>query len=112
VGVVKLTTIVALQVFYGGAKLSGNKREKISNSGKCVGFEAERKGPQEVGAVIKDGEIVLITRNTGYWRSPQITVDEIKVTQSTRLGNGKRKTDMTTKLTCVTDVGGSRAFIT
>jgi hypothetical protein len=106
VGVVKLTTIVALQAFYGGAKLSGNKREKISDGGKCVGFEEERKGPQEVGAVIKDGKIVLITRN------PQITVDEIKVTQSTRLGNGKRKTNMTTKLTCVTDVGGSRAFIT
>jgi hypothetical protein len=67
VGVIKLTTIVALQVFYGGAKLSGNKREKVSIGGKRIRFEAERKGPQEVGAVIKDGEIVLITRNTGYW---------------------------------------------
>jgi hypothetical protein len=70
VGVVKLTTIITLQAFYGGAKLSGNKREKISNSGKCVGFEAERECPQEVGAVVKDGEVVFVTRNTGYWRSP------------------------------------------
>jgi hypothetical protein len=86
--------------------------KKVSNGGKSVRFETKGKSPQKVGAVVKYGEMVLITRCTGYQRGPQITMNEIKVRQSARLRDRKRKVNMTTELTCVTNVGGCRPFIT
>jgi len=38
-------TVITLQAFYGGAKLSGNEGKKMSNRGKRVGFETKGESP-------------------------------------------------------------------
>ena len=58
-GVVKLTAVVTLHAFDGGAELSGDKREKVCNSGEHVGFETEREGPQVVGAIVENSKIIF-----------------------------------------------------
>lgn len=58
-GIVKLTTVVSLYTFDGGAELGGNKSEKLCNSGECIGFKTERKSPQEVRAVIKNSKVIF-----------------------------------------------------
>jgi hypothetical protein len=52
--IIKFTAIVALDALDGGAKLRANISEKIRKSGKYLGFEAERKSPNVVGAIIKN----------------------------------------------------------
>ena len=46
--IIKFTTIVALDALDGGVKLCANIYKKIGESGKCLGFEAERKSPKVV----------------------------------------------------------------
>lgn len=58
-GIVKLVIVLALYTFYGSAKLSGNKGEKMGNGGKRVRFEAKRECPQVMGAIIENNNIVF-----------------------------------------------------
>ena len=58
-GVVELTAVVTFHAFDGGAELSGDKREKVCNSGEHVGFETEREGPQVVGAIVENSKIIF-----------------------------------------------------
>jgi len=44
-GVVKLTTVVALNCLDGGAELSGHKGKKLSDGRKSVRFQLQRKRP-------------------------------------------------------------------
>ena len=47
-GVIKFTAIVALDAFDGDTKLSGDIGEELSESGKSVRLETQRKGPEVV----------------------------------------------------------------
>jgi hypothetical protein len=78
-GIVKFTTIVALEALNGSAELGGNKREKARNSAERVGFEAERKSPQVMRTIIENGKVIFEAGDTRNWRSPKITVYEIKI---------------------------------
>jgi hypothetical protein len=51
-GVVKLPAVVALDALDGGAKLRTHVGKKIDKGGKGVRFEAERKNPDIVRAII------------------------------------------------------------
>ena len=68
--IVEFTAVVALDALDGGAKLRANISEKIRKSGKCLGFEAERKSPNVVGAIIKNDQILFVSRQTNNWRCP------------------------------------------
>jgi hypothetical protein len=57
-----------------------------------------------VREIIDDHQIILITRNVEYRRSPHITVDKIKSMHNMRRRRRKRKPNMTTKLACLTEV--------
>jgi hypothetical protein len=68
--------------------------------GEGVTLGTQREGPGVVREIINDHQIILITRNAEYRRSPHITVDKIKSMRRRR----KRKPNMTTKLACLTEV--------
>jgi hypothetical protein len=73
----------------------------VKEGGEGVRLSTQREGPGVVREIINDHQIILITRNAEYRRSPHITVDEIK---SMRRRRKKRKPNMTTKLACLTEV--------
>jgi hypothetical protein len=62
--IIKFTAIVTLDALDGGAKLRPNISEKNRKSGKCLGFEAGRKSPNVVGAIVKNNQIIFVARHT------------------------------------------------
>jgi hypothetical protein len=70
----------------------------VKKGGEGVTLGTQREGPGVVREIINDHQIILITRNAEYRRSPHITVDKIKSMRRRR----KRKPNMTTKLACLT----------
>jgi hypothetical protein len=43
-------------------------------SQKGVRFKVQRKSPHKMGAIIKNNQIIFITRDANNWRDPQITL--------------------------------------
>jgi hypothetical protein len=68
--IIRFAAVVALDALDGGPKLRANKRKKVRKSEKCLGFEAERKSPNVVGAIIKNNEIIFVSRHTNNGRCP------------------------------------------
>ena len=68
--IVEFTAVVALDALDGGAKLRANISEKIRKSGKCLRFEAEWKSPNVVGAIVKNDQIIFVSRHTNNWGGP------------------------------------------
>jgi hypothetical protein len=58
-GVVKLPTIITLDLLDRAPKLSMDTREKMRDGGKSIRFEAQRKSPRIMGKIIKDNQIVF-----------------------------------------------------
>jgi hypothetical protein len=78
-GVVKLTTIVALDYLNGGAKLGACISEKIGQRLKRLRLETKRECPSIMSAVIQNDKIIFIPRCTkNNRRHPKITVNKIK----------------------------------
>jgi hypothetical protein len=102
-GVIELTPVVALDGLNGEAELSGHPGEEVKKGGEGVRLGTQREGPGVVREAINDHQIILITRNAEYRRSPHIIVDKIKSMHSMRRRR-KRKLKMTTKLACLTEV--------
>ena len=100
--IVEFTTIVTLHTFDGGAKLRGNKREKMRKGGEGVGFQTKGERPQVVRAIIKDSEVIFKTRHTRNRGGPEVTVYEVEVAGSARMRGRKREAHMTTQLTGMT----------
>jgi hypothetical protein len=75
----------------------------VKKGGEGVRLGTQREGPGVVREIINDHQIILITRNAEYRRSPHITVDKIKSMRNMRRRR-KRKPNMTTKLACLTEV--------
>jgi hypothetical protein len=84
VGVVKLTPVVALDSLHSSPELCGHIRKEISKCAKRVRFESKRESPQIMCVIIKYNQVILISRNTGDRRCPQITMYKIEPTQSSR----------------------------
>jgi hypothetical protein len=76
----------------------------VKKGGEGVRLGTQREGSGVVREIINDHQIILITRNDEYRRSPHITVDKIKSMHSMRRRRRKRKLNMTTKLACLTEV--------
>jgi hypothetical protein len=79
-GVVKLMSIVALDTPEGTTELRGHISEKVRERGERVRLMAQRKGPRVISTIIQNNQIIFISRNTGYRRSPKIAMDQIKST--------------------------------
>jgi len=58
--IVEFSAIVALDALDGGAELRANMSKKIRKNRKSLRFEAKRKGPHVVRAVIKNNKVILI----------------------------------------------------
>jgi hypothetical protein len=97
-GVIKLTSIIALNALDGVAKLHGHKGEEVGEGGEGVGLLAQRKGPRVVGAVIVDDHVILITRDTQNMGGPEVTLYEVKGSNDPRRGARKGQSYMPTKL--------------
>jgi hypothetical protein len=65
-------------------KLREHISEKVRERGGRVRVMAQRKGPRVMSTIIQNNQIVLISRNTGYKRSPKITMDQINSTYNPR----------------------------
>ena len=63
-GVIELAAIVALDGLNRGAKLCAHISKKVRKSGKSVGLKVKRKGPNIVTTIIKNNEIIFVTRHT------------------------------------------------
>jgi hypothetical protein len=68
--VVELAPVVALDSLDACAELGGGVGDKVSERVEGVRFEAQRKSPQIMSAIIKNDQIIFITRNADNWRGP------------------------------------------
>ena len=74
VGVAKFAAVVALNPLNGDIKRGVNISEKVRKSGESVRLETQRKRPEIMRAVIKNNQIILITRDTSNGGGPKITM--------------------------------------
>jgi hypothetical protein len=73
-GVSKLTSIIALDAPDGAIKLRGYKGKEVGEGGEGVGLLTQRKSPRVVGAVIKDDQVILVTRDTRNRGGSKVTM--------------------------------------
>ena len=71
-------SLVLLYGLNGEAELSGHLGKEVEQGGKGLRLGAQRKSPRVMREIINHHQIVFITRNAGYKRSPQVTVNKIK----------------------------------
>jgi hypothetical protein len=88
-GIIKLTPVVTLDGLNGEAELSRHPGEEVGDRGERLRLEAQRKSPRVVREVVQHHQVVLVPRDAGHRRSPQVTVNEIK--DVTRVGGGSRE---------------------
>jgi hypothetical protein len=101
-GIIKLTSIIALDASDGATKLRGHKGEEVGEGGECVGLLAQRKSPRVVGAIIEDDQVVLATRDTQNRGGPKVTVYEVKGLNNSSRGARKGQPNVSTKLAGMT----------
>ena len=75
----------------------------MEEGGEGLRLGAQREISRVMRKIINHHQIVFITRNAGYRKSPQITVNKIKGMRRVRRRR-KRKSNMTTKLAGMTEV--------
>jgi hypothetical protein len=86
-GVIKLTSIVALDAPDGAAKLHGHKDE-VGESVEGVGLLVQQNGPRVVGAVIEDDHVILVTREQGRSRGHSVRGQRVeRLEKSLERGN-------------------------
>jgi hypothetical protein len=82
--VIKLAPVVALDGLHSGAELSRGVGNEGRERAESVRFNTKRKSPQIMCAIIKNDQIIFITRYTDDWRCPEITMYKIKLIRCTR----------------------------
>jgi len=68
--VVKLFPVVTLDSLDMGTELGGGMGDEVSERAESVRFKMQRKCPQVVSAIIKNDQIIFVTRNANNWRCP------------------------------------------
>jgi hypothetical protein len=101
-GVIKLTSIIALDTPDGAAKLRRHKGEEVGEGGEYVKLLAQRKSPQVVSALIEDDQVILVTRDTRNRGGPKVVVYEVKGLNGSSRGARKEQSNVPTKLPDVT----------
>jgi hypothetical protein len=95
-GVIKLTSIIALDAPDGATKLRGHKGEEVGEGGEGVRLLARRKSPRVVGAVIEDDQVILATRDTQNRGGAKVTVYKVKGSNGSSRGARKGQPNMPT----------------
>jgi len=93
-GVIKLAPVVALDGLHRGAELSRGVGNDVCERAESVRFNTKKKSPQIMRAIIKNDQIVFITRHTDDWRCPEITMYKIKLVRRTRCRRMKGQENM------------------
>jgi hypothetical protein len=101
-GVIKLASIIALDASDGAVKLRGYKGKEVGEGGEGVRLLAQRKSPQVVGAVNKDDQVILVTRDTRNMGGPKVIVYKVKGLKGSSRGARKGQPDVPTKLAGMT----------
>jgi hypothetical protein len=101
-GVIKLTSIIALDAPNGTTKLHGHKGEEVGEGGEGVRLLAQRKSPRVVSAVIEDDQVILATRDTQNRGGPKVTVYKVKGLNDLSRGARKGQLNVPTKLAGMT----------
>jgi hypothetical protein len=70
VGGEELATIITLHTTYGGAELSGDEHKEMLERSGSVRFITQGKHPRKMRIIIKDHEIIFVSRETNYRRGP------------------------------------------
>jgi hypothetical protein len=73
-------------------KLSGYPGEEVCEGGECVRLQPKWEGPEKMGKIIQNHQIVFITRKAEYRGGPKITVNQVKSLLSPRRGSSKWET--------------------
>jgi hypothetical protein len=97
-GVIKLTSIIALDFLDGAIKLRGHKGKEVGEGGEGVRLLAQRESPRVVGAVIEDDQVILVTRDIRNRGGPKVTVYKVNGLKGSSRGARKGQPDMPTKL--------------
>jgi hypothetical protein len=97
-GVIKLASIITLDVPDGAAKLCGHKGEEVGEGGEDVRLLAQQKSSRVVGAVIEDDQVILVTRDTRNRGGPKVTMYEVKGLNDSSRGARKEQPNVPTKL--------------
>jgi hypothetical protein len=92
--VIELAAIVTLQSTDRATKLSGYPGEEVCEGGECVRLQPKWEGPEKMGKIIQNHQIVFITRKTEYRGGPKIIVNQVKSLLSTRRRSSKWETSM------------------
>jgi hypothetical protein len=73
--VIKLAAIITLQCTDGATELGGDPGEEVSEGGKCVELQAERKSPEKMGKIVQNQQIVFVASQPEYRGGPQVIVN-------------------------------------
>jgi hypothetical protein len=100
--VMKLASIIALDAPDGAVKLHRHKGEEVGEGGEGVRLLTHQKSSRVVGAVIKDDQVILVTRDTQNREGPKVTVYKVKWLNDSSRGGRKGQSDVPTKLAGMT----------
>jgi hypothetical protein len=92
-GVIKLVSIITLNVPDGVAKLCGHKSKEVEEGGEGVRLLAQWKGLRVVG-----DQVILVTRDTQNRGGPEVTVYKVKGSNDLRREARKGQSNVSTKL--------------
>jgi hypothetical protein len=76
--IVEFPAIISLQASNGSAELSTNIGMKANDSGQDFRFISQWKRPNIMGMIIKNHNVILVTRIANHWRGPHITMQKLK----------------------------------
>jgi hypothetical protein len=90
----KFSSIITLEALYGHMILSMHECEKSLKSDACVRFFAQGKCPRVVCEIIKHNQVIFITRKANNGGGPQITMNKLKSSGSTRVRDREGESSM------------------
>ena len=77
-----------------GTELSRGIGDEVREHAESVRFNTKRKSPQIMRAIVKNDQIIFITKHTDDWRCPEITMYKIKLVGRTRGRHMKGQANM------------------
>jgi hypothetical protein len=90
----KFPSIITLEALYDHMILSMHKCEKSLKSDACVRFVVQGKCPRVVCEIIKHNQVIFITIKANNGEGPQITMNKLKSSDSTRVRGGEGESSM------------------
>jgi hypothetical protein len=90
----KFASIITLEALYDHMILSVHECEKSLKSDACVRFVEQWECPRVVGEIIKHNQVIFITKKANNGGGPQITMNKLKSSGSTRVRDREGESSM------------------